>query len=66
MLTPVEATTAGSPASKPAGLEPVAPGIARLEIDGHEPQPFRNAEAEFDQTLPLPGLRTPPVDLEYP
>ena len=66
MLTPVEATTAGWPASKPAAVEPFPPGIARLEIDRHEPQPVRDAEAELDQALPLPGLRTGLVDLEHP
>ena len=41
-------------------------GTAGLEIDRHEPQERRDAEAELDQTLALPGLRTGLFDLEYP
>jgi hypothetical protein len=57
MLTPVEATTAGRLASKPAA--------DRLEIHRHQAQPLRDAEAEVDQALALPGLGTGLVDLEY-
>jgi hypothetical protein len=42
------------------------PILARLEVDRDEPQPLWDAEAEFDQTLPLPLLRTGLVDLEDP
>src|SRR2546422_2601515 len=42
------------------------PARPRLEVDRHEPQPLRDAEAELDQALPLPGLRTRLVDLEDP
>ena len=66
MLTPVEATTAGWPASKPAAASRSHQDVARLEVDRHEPQPLRDAEAELDQALPLPGLRTGLIDLEHP
>jgi hypothetical protein len=45
-------------------LTPVEPRIARLEVDRHEMQPGRHAEAEVDQALPLPGLRARLVHLE--
>ena len=48
------------------GRQPLPPGSARLEVDRHEPQPLRDAEAELDQALSLPGLRTRLVDLEHP
>ena len=48
------------------GRQPLPPGVARLEVDRHEPQPLRDAEAELDQALSLPGLRTGLVDLEHP
>jgi len=51
-LTPVEATTAGRPASKagrpPSRCHPASPAS---KSTGNEPQPLRNAEAEFDQAL---------------
>src|SRR6185312_1035511 len=47
-----------------AGLCQRVPGIARLEIDRHEAQPRRQAEAEGRQALPFPGLRPWAVDLE--
>ncbi len=65
MMTPVEATTAGWPAVEAGALELLPPGPAALEVDGHEPQPLRDAVAELDQTLALPGLRPRPIDLEY-
>lgn len=41
-----------------AGLrQPVPPSLSRLKIDWHKSQPLRNAEAELDQPLSLPGLR---------
>src|SRR5438270_10970350 len=50
---------------KADGIEPLPPGTARLEIDRHQPQPLRDAEAELDQALALPGLGPGLVDLEY-
>jgi hypothetical protein len=41
------------------------PGVACLEVDRNESQPLRDAEAELDQALSLPGLRARLVDLEY-
>eukprot|EP00456_Euglypha_rotunda_P067890 TRINITY_DN58_c11_g1_i5.p1 TRINITY_DN58_c11_g1~~TRINITY_DN58_c11_g1_i5.p1 ORF type:complete len:914 (+),score=171.34 TRINITY_DN58_c11_g1_i5:4186-6927(+) len=45
--------------------QPLPPDIARFEVDWNEPQVGRQAEAEFDQPLPLPGLRSRLVDLEH-
>lgn len=42
--------------------ERVAPRAACLEIDGHEAQPVRHAEAELVQPTALPCLRARPVD----
>ena len=66
MATPVEATTAGWPASKPAVTSRSHQDGARLEVDRHQPQPLWDAEAELDQALPLPGLGTRLVDFEHP
>jgi hypothetical protein len=67
MLTPLEATMAGGRAGIEAGSrQPLPPVVAGLEVHRNEPQPVRDAEAEFHQALPLPGLRTGPVDLEHP
>ena len=66
MLTPVEATTAGLSGSKPAAEQPLPPRAARLEVDRYQPQPVRDAVAELDQPLALPGLGTGLVDLEHP
>jgi hypothetical protein len=41
------------------------PRVARLEVDGHEPEERRDAEAEVDETLTLPGLRAWAIDLEH-
>ena len=65
MLTPVEATTAGRAGVEARGRQPLPPGVARLEVDRHEPQKRRDAEAELDQALALPRLRTGLVDLEH-
>ena len=48
------------------GRQPLPPGRAGLEVDRHQPQPLWDAEAELDQALPLPGLRTRLVDFEHP
>jgi len=52
MLTPVDATTAGCP---------------DLEVDWHQPQERRYAEAEVevDGALALPRLRSGPIHLEH-
>ena len=65
MLTPVDATTAGWPASKPATANRCHQGSPASKSTGNEPQPLRDAEAELDQTLSLPGLRAGLVDLEH-
>ena len=67
----VHADAGGGHDRRPVGIEargrqPLPPGVARLEVDRHEPQPRRDAEAELDQALALPGLRTGLVDLEDP
>jgi len=54
------------PAGVEAGLlQSLPPRVARLEIDGHEPQERRNAVAEVDEALALPRLRTGLIDLEH-
>jgi len=48
-----------------AGIhEPLPSRSAGLEIDGHQPQPLRNAEPELSETPTLPDLRTRLIDLE--
>ena len=32
------------------------PGLARLEVHWHQPQPVGNTEAQLDQPVPLPGF----------
>lgn len=62
-MTPVAATTAGRPGSRPRDqLPPPVP----LEVDRHQPQPLGDAVPQLGQPLPLPGLRPGPVDLEHP
>jgi hypothetical protein len=46
--------------------QPLPPVVARLEVHRHQPQPIRDAIAELDQPLPLPGLCPWLVDLEHP
>jgi hypothetical protein len=55
---------------RPAGIEAgvlelLPPGFACLEVHRHESQPLRDAEAEVEQALTLPGLRTGSIDLEH-
>src|SRR5262249_18598900 len=45
--------------------QPSQPSVAPLEVDRNKPQPLRDAEAELDQALSLPGLRSRLVDLEH-
>src|SRR5262249_47010303 len=64
ILTPVEATIAGWPAR--SRRPPTAATKRRpLEVDRNKPQPLRDAEAELDQALSLPGLKSRLVDLEH-
>ena len=65
MLTPVDATTAGRAGVEARRGQPLPPGVARLEVDGHEPQERRDAEAELDEALALPRLRAGLIDLEH-
>ena len=46
------------------GCQPLPPGFARLKVHRHEPQPIGEAEAEFDQPPPFPGLRAGAIDFE--
>ena len=66
MLTPVDATTAGRPGSKPAADKPVPPALPGLEVDRHQAQPVGDAEAELDEAATLPRLGAGLVDLEDP
>ena len=65
MLTPVEATTAGRPASKPAAASCSPPGVARLEVDRHEiaASPERRSRARRGAGASTPG--TGLIDLEH-
>ncbi len=65
MLTPVETTTRGLCRVEAGGCQLLQPGIARLEVDRHQPQPIGHAEAKLDQAPALPCLRSRPVDLEH-
>ena len=70
VLGQVHADPGGSHDRRPVCIEagfrqPLPPRFARLEVDRHEPQVRRNAEAEVDQALALPRLRTGPIDLEH-
>ena len=67
MLTPVEATTAGRSASKPAAANP-SHQLARRPRSRSAPgrSHVGDAEAELDQAAPLPRLRAGLVDLEDP
>ena len=65
MLTPVDATTAGRAGVEARRRQPLPPRVARLEVDRHEPQERRDAEAELDEALALPGLRAGLIDLEH-
>ena len=64
MLTPVDVTIAGRPASKPAAASS-PPRATRFEVDRYEAQPLGHAVAEIDQSLALPGLGARLVDLEH-
>ena len=65
MLTPVEATTAGRPASKPAAASRSHHASPASKSTGTSRRNDGNAEAELDQALALPRLRTGLIDLEH-
>src|SRR5437773_10075527 len=69
-LGQVHADTGGRHDRWPPGIEarrcqPLPPRVACLEVDWHEPQERRDAEAEVDEALALPRLRAGPIDLEH-
>src|SRR6185436_825315 len=70
VLGQVHADTGGRHDRWPAGVEvrrcqPLPPRVACLEVDWHEPQERRDAEAEVDEALALPLLRAGLIDLEH-
>jgi hypothetical protein len=55
----------GAPGVKARRCQALPPYLARLEIDRDKLQERRDAEAEVDEALALPGLRTGPIHLEH-
>jgi hypothetical protein len=70
VLSQIHADTGGGHDRRSPGVEarrcqPLPPPVACLEVDWHEPQERRDAEAEVDEALALPRLRPRLIDLEY-
>ena len=63
------ADTGGRHDRRPPGTKPDAVSrshhVACSEVDRHEPQERRDAEAEVDESLPLPRLRAGLINLEH-